>query len=207
MMIGVCGGSGSGKTTLARRLVDELGHDNAICISFDSYYRDHSHMTVEERAKVNFDHPDSLDVPLLVEHLAALSDGREVAVPVYDFATHTRSGDIDIVQPHKFVIIEGILLFAFEEVRDRLDYMIFRDCPTDVRAARRFKRDVQERGRTPESVRVQWATTVQPMHEVFVEPFAAHADLVTTHGLDLDDVVGDIAESLRQGGPLRLRHH
>lgn len=206
MMIGVCGGSGSGKTTLARRLVEALGHDSAICISFDSYYRDHSHMTVDERAKVNFDHPDSLDVPLLVEHLEALKNGHEVAVPVYDFATHTRSGDIDMVAPHDFVIIEGILLLAFQEVRDRLDYMIFRDCPTEVRAQRRFKRDVQERGRTPESVRAQWATTVQPMHEVYVAPFAAHADLVTTHGLELDEVVADIAESLRRGGPLRLRN-
>lgn len=204
MMIGVCGGSGSGKTTLARRLVESLGTDNAICISFDSYYRDLSQFSVEERAKVNFDHPDSLDVALLVEHLQTLKAGDEVAVPVYDFATHTRSGDIDMVSSHRFVIIEGILLFAFEQIRANLDYMIFRDCPTDIRAGRRFKRDVQERGRTPESVRTQWATTVQPMHEIYVEPFMAHADLVTTHGLDLDGVVTDIAESLRQGGPLYL---
>ncbi len=207
MMIGVCGGSGSGKTTLARRLVESLGTDSAICISFDSYYRDLSQLSVTERAKVNFDHPDSLDVELLVEHLQSLKAGDEVAVPVYDFSTHTRSGDIDIVAAHDFVIIEGILLLAFEEIRNNLDYMIFRDCPADVRAERRFKRDVQERGRTPESVRQQWATTVQPMHEIYVEPFMAHADLITTHGLDLDAVVTDIAESLRQGGPLTLRNN
>lgn len=203
-MIGVCGGSGSGKTTLAHRLVSSLGQSEATCVSFDSYYHDHSHLTVEQRAEVNFDHPDSLDVELLVAHLKALKAGQEVAVPVYDFANHTRSGDIDIVGPHSFVIIEGILLFAFEEVRNNLDFMIFRDCPTDVRAQRRFKRDVSQRGRTPDSVRAQWAQTVQPMHEIYVEPNARYADLVTTHGLDLDQVVASIADSLRQGGPLAL---
>lgn len=201
-MIGVCGGSGSGKTTLARRLVDTLGSEAATCMSFDSYYRDHSHLTVEQRAEVNFDHPDSLDVDLLVDHLQSLRDGTDVAVPVYDFATHTRSGDLHIVSPHRFVFIEGILLFAFPEIRDNLDVMIFRQCPNDIRAERRFKRDVQERGRTPESVRAQWAQTVQPMHEIYVEPFAEYADLITAHGQDLDRLVAEIADSLRQGGPL-----
>lgn len=201
-MIGVCGGSGSGKTTLAYRLVDALGPELATCVSFDSYYRDHSHLTLEQRALVNFDHPDSLDVDLLVDHLQTLKSGNDVAVPVYDFANHTRSGDLDIVSPHQFVFIEGILLFAFEQIRDNLDLMIFRHCPDDVRAARRFKRDVEKRGRTPESVRTQWATTVQPMHEIYVEPYAHHADLVTSHGQDLDLLVADIVESLHQGGPL-----
>ncbi|MCL4157235.1 UNVERIFIED_CONTAM: hypothetical protein GTU68_005457 [Idotea baltica] len=174
----------------------------ATCISFDSYYRDHSQLTLEERAAVNFDHPDSLDVDLLVDHLQALRAGSEVAIPVYDFSTHTRSGDLEIVSPHKFVFIEGILLFAFEQIRNNLDYMIFRQCPEPIRAERRFKRDVRERGRTPESVKLQWETTVKPMHDIFVEPFAEYADLVTTHGLDLDQLVREIAESLRQGGPL-----
>ncbi len=201
-MIGGCGGSGSGKTTLAHRLVEALGSDLATCISFDSYYRDFSQLTIEERAAVNFDHPDSLDVDLLVGHLQALRDDREVAVPVYDFTTHTRSGDLEMVSPRQFVFIEGILLFAFEEIRNSLDYMIFRQCPEQIRAERRFKRDVQERGRTPESVRLQWANTVKPMHDIYVEPFAGYADLVTTDGLALDQLVEQIAESLRQGGPL-----
>lgn len=198
-MIGVCGGSGSGKTTLAHRLVDALGPGMATCVSFDSYYRDHSHLTVEQRALVNFDHPDSLDVDLLVEHLEILRSGNDVAVPVYDFTTHTRSGDLDIVSPHPFVFIEGILLFAFEQIRDALDLMIFRHCPDEIRAERRFTRDVEKRGRTPESVRSQWETTVQPMHEIYVEPFAHHAHLVTHHGQDLDALVVDIADSLRNG--------
>lgn len=201
-LIGVCGGSGSGKTTLARRLADSLGAEVATCISFDSYYHDHSDLTVEQRARVNFDHPDSLDAGLLVEHLAALRDGNEVAVPVYDFATHTRSGDLDIVTPHRFVIVEGILLFAFPEVRDILDYMIFRECPEEVRAARRFKRDVEKRGRTPDSVRRQWAETVQPMHEIYVDPFAQYANLVTVHGEELDVLVPAITRTLQQEGPL-----
>jgi uridine kinase len=200
-LIGVCGGSGSGKTTLAHRLVGALGDDQATCLSFDSYYRDFSQLTVEERAEVNFDHPESLDVELLVDHLTALRAGNEVAVPVYDFTTHTRSGDLELVAPRRFVFIEGILLFAFEEIRNNLDYLIFRDCPEEIRAQRRFERDVQERGRTPESVRAQWEATVKPMHDIYVEPFAQYADLVTTHGLDLDHLVEEIAQSLRQGGP------
>ena len=188
---------------MARRLVEMLGPDVAGYISFDSYYRDHSHLTVEERAAVNFDHPDSLDVELLVSHLAAVRAGHEVAVPVYDFATHTRSEDIQIVDATDFVVIEGILLFAFEEIRDQLDYLIFRDCPEEVRAARRLKRDVRERGRTPESVRTQWETTVRPMHDVYVQPFAQYAHRITTHGVEeLEDVLPDIAEAVRRGEPL-----
>ena len=201
-LIGVCGGSGSGKTTLANRLVAALGSSAAACISFDSYYHDYSGLSVDERAGVNFDHPDSLDVDLLVEHLQTLRAGREIAVPVYDFANHTRSGDLELVAPSRFVIIEGILLFAFARIRRELDFLIFRDCEEPVRAQRRFRRDVSQRGHTPESVRSQWESTVQPMHEIYVAPFARHADLVTTHGEDLDEVVARIAESL-QGSRLR----
>lgn len=197
MTIGVCGGSGSGKTTLARRLVEELGPERAVSLSFDSYYKDHGRLTIEERAAVNFDHPDSLDVDLLIDHLRALRSGHDVAVPIYDFATHTRSGNLEMVAPTDFVVIEGILLFAFESIRNELDYMIFRDCPEDVRAARRFKRDVAERGRTPESVRQQWATTVSPMHNVFVQPNARFADIVTTHGEELEDFLPSLIETIQ----------
>jgi uridine kinase len=201
-MIGVCGGSGSGKTTLALRLVDALGPDVATCISFDSYYHDYSALTVDERAGLNFDHPASLDVELLIDHLRALRAGREVAVPVYDFVNHTRSGDLDVVAPRRFVIIEGILLFSFPQVRAELDYLVFRDCDEVTRAERRYRRDVSERGRTPESVRHQWVSNVQPMHEIHVEPFARYADLVTTHDQELDDVVAAIATSLSSEGRL-----
>ncbi len=198
-LVGVCGGSGSGKTTLARRLVDELGNGQATSVSFDSYYRDHGHLSVEERAAVNFDHPDSLDVDLLIDHLRSLKRGDKVAVPVYDFATHTRSGDFEVIEPQPFVIIEGILLFSSEIVRDTLDCLIFRDCPEDVRAGRRMRRDIDKRGRTPASVRTQWETTVLPMHAIHVAPFAHHADIVTTSDQDLDDIVRVIAATLRKG--------
>ena len=196
LLIGVSGGSGSGKTTLARHLVERLGHDRATRISFDSYYHDLSHLTTAERALVNFDHPDSLDVELLVDHLSTLKADREVAVPVYDFATHTRSGAVQMVEPRRYVVIEGILLFAFAEIRAVLDLLVFRDCPDDVRAARRRKRDVVERGRTPDSVVTQWDTTVLPMHRIHVQPYARHADLVTHHGEAIEDAVGDVIASI-----------
>ncbi len=197
LLIGVCGGSGSGKTTLAKRLIDALGPDDAVGVSFDSYYRDLAHLTVAERAEVNFDHPDSLDVEMLVDHLQSLRSGGEVAVPHYDFANHTRSGDIDLVTPERFVIVEGILLFAFAEIRHELDVLVFRDCPEETRAERRLRRDVTERGRTPDSVRHQWATTVQPMHELHVEPFARYADVVTTQAQELDDAVAAVLDLIR----------
>ncbi len=198
-LIGVSGGSGSGKTTLARRLVERLGSDRAVGLSFDSYYKDMAHMTTEQRAEVNFDHPDSLDVDLLVEHLTVLKAGGEVAVPVYDFANHTRSGDVDLVQSVDFTVIEGILLFAFVEIREMLDHLIFRDCPDQVRAERRMRRDVRDRGRSPTSVEVQWRTTVLPMHHIHVQPYAGYADLVTHHGEEVDDVVEAVAASLTRG--------
>ncbi len=197
LLIGVCGGSGSGKTTLAQRLVGALGSQDAVCVSFDSYYRDLAHLTVEQRAAVNFDHPDSLDVDMLVDHLQSLRAGNEVAVPHYDFANHTRSGDIDLISPQRFVIVEGILLFAFAAIRDELDVLVFRDCPEETRAERRLRRDVTERGRTPDSVRHQWATTVQPMHELHVEPYARHAHVVTTQAQELDDAVTAVLDLIR----------
>ncbi len=197
LLIGVCGGSGSGKTTLAQRLVHSLGPDDAVCMSFDSYYRDLAHLTVDQRAEINFDHPDSLDVEMLVDHLQSLRSGGSVAVPHYDFANHTRSGDLDLISPQRFVIVEGILLFAFAEIRHELDVLVFRHCPEDTRAERRLRRDVTERGRTPDSVRHQWATTVQPMHELHVEPYARYADVVTTQAQELDDAVTTVVDLIR----------
>lgn len=188
----MCGGSGSGKTTLARAVVNRFGPNRARSISFDSYYHDLSHMTADERAMVNFDAPPSLDVDLLTEHLEALREGREVAVPAYDFATHTRSGDLDLVPPTDFVIIDGILLFAFPEIRNRLDLRIFLDCPPDVRFERRLQRDVEQRGRTPESVRRQWNQTVEPMHKLHVDPHSRHAHLIVDYDHHLPDTADTV---------------
>lgn len=201
-LIGVCGGSGSGKTTLAHRLVDHLGRDQAQALSFDAYYRDFAGIPAAERSQLNFDHPDSLDDGLLVDHLKRLRQGSEIPVPVYDFAHHTRSADIELVEPTPYVIVEGILLFAFAEVRQQMDHLIFRHVEADVRAKRRLTRDVVERGRTAESVKQQWRKTVQPMHERFVEPFAAHADVITTPDQPLDQIVDQLGHAITNGLPL-----
>ena len=195
-IIGVCGGSGSGKTTLARELARELGSGQTSIISFDSYYHDLAHLTTEQRAAVNYDAPDSLDVDLLTDHLDALRRGAGIAVPVYDFATHTRSGDVDLIEASDFVIIEGILLFAFAEIRDLLDYLVYLDCPDDIRFQRRLVRDVNERGRTPDSVAEQWDTTVAPMHRLHVEPYAPHAHFLATYGPPAVEIAVKVARDL-----------
>ena len=187
-MVGVVGGSGAGKTTLVRGLVDRLGSDASV-LWFDEYYHDLVHLDPAERAVVNFDHPDSLDVDLLVAHMAALLAGRPAEVPVYDFSTHTRTGRTRLVQPGPVVVVDGILVLAFPAIRECLDISVFVDAPAEVRLTRRLDRDVRERGRTPESVRAQFAATVTPMHEAFVSPCRAFADLVL-------DGQGDLSENL-----------
>lgn len=195
-IIGVCGGSGSGKTTLARELARKLGSDRTAMVSFDSYYHDLAHLSTEERAMVNFDAPDSLDVALLTDHLATLRGGREVAVPVYDFASHTRSADVVIIEATEYVVIEGILLFAFAEIRDLIDYRVYLDCPRDIRYQRRLVRDVNERGRTVESVAEQWDSTVAPMHDLHVEPYAPHAHFLATYGPPAVEIAAKVARDL-----------
>ena len=187
-MVGVVGGSGAGKTTLVRGLVDRLGSDASV-LWFDEYYHDLVHLDPAERAVVNFDHPDSLDVDLLVAHMAALLAGRPAEVPVYDFSTHTRTGRTRLVQPGPVVVVDGILVLAFPAIRECLDISVFVEAPAEVRLTRRLDRDVRERGRTPESVRAQFAATVTPMHEAFVSPCRAFADLVL-------DGQGDLSENL-----------
>lgn len=196
ILIGICGGSGSGKTTLANALVAELGPDQATALSLDSYYLDLSHLDVAERAKVNFDHPDSIDTQLLLEHLQLLRSGGEIPVPIYDFSTHTRSPEIQTTKPVAYIIIEGILLFSFEEIRRTLDFLIYRRCPTALRATRREERDVIERGRSRESVRKQWEATVVPMHLEHVEPYASHAHLDLNHEIDVAEAVPAIIAEL-----------
>lgn len=197
LLIGICGGTGSGKTTLARLVAERLCHDQgsgaATVISFDAYYRDQGHLSPAERAEVNYDHPDSLDGELLVEHLRLLGQGQQAPVPVYDFATHTRSAECHVVKPAEVIMVEGILLFAFRPVVEQLDYRVFRRCPEEVRFQRRIRRDRAERGRTLASVQAQLAATVKPMHDLYVEPYADLADYVTDHGDDLDTVTADIA--------------
>ena len=175
-VLGVAGGSGAGKTTLVEGVVSRFG-DRAAVLWFDEYYHDLAHLDPADRATVNFDHPDSLDRGLLVEHLDGLMAGRAVDVPVYDFTTHTRTGRTRRVEPRPVVVVDGILVLAVPEVRRRLDLAVFVDAPEAVRLTRRMDRDVAERGRTPESVRAQFAATVGPMHDRFVAPSGEHAHL------------------------------
>ena len=204
-MVGVVGGSGAGKTTLVRGLVDRLGSDASV-LWFDEYYHDLVHLDPAERAVVNFDHPDSLDVDLLVAHMAALLAGRPAEVPVYDFSTHTRTGRTRLVQPGPVVVVDGILVLAFPAIRECLDISVFVEAPAEVRLTRRLDRDVRERGRTPESVRAQFAATVTPMHEAFVSPCRAFADLVLDGQGDLSEnldlILGRLADvAVTSGGP------
>lgn len=176
VLIGICGGSGSGKTTIARLVAAEIG---ASRLAFDTYYRDQSHRSPDERALVNYDHPDSLDVELFTDHLDRLSTGRPIEAPIYDFTTHSRTTEVERIEPTEVVIVEGILLLSFPEVANRLSLRVFRDCPEHIRFARRLGRDMTERGRTEASVYYQFASTVKPMHDAYVEPSRERADLVT----------------------------
>ena len=175
-VLGLAGGSGAGKTTLVDGLTSRLGAEASV-LWFDEYYHDLAHLPVERRAVVNYDHPDSLDEALLVDHLDGLLAGRAVDVPIYDFATHTRTGRTRRVEPRPVVVVDGILVLAAPELRRRLDLAVFVDAPVEIRLARRMDRDVRERGRTAASVQAQFEATVAPMHEAFVGPSATHADL------------------------------
>ena len=175
VLIGLSGGACAGKTTLAKALLDV---DNSITLlCFDDYYRDLSHITPEERAAVNYDHPDALDIELFVTHMDDLASGESVEVPDYDMATHTRPGGSHRLEAAPLVLVDGMLLLAVKQCRERLDLKVFVDAPRDVRLARRLVRDVAERGRDAESVEKQFNTSVEPMHESLVLPSAQYADL------------------------------
>ncbi len=211
LLVGICGGSGSGKTTLAERVRADLGPERTALLSFDTYYKDQSHLTYEERCNLNFDHPDTLDFELFLEHLDALAAGHPVDLPVYDFSTHARVADRTVrLDPHPIVVVEGILLFAFAEVAERLHLRVYRECPQHIRYARRLQRDTTERGRTADSVEAQFTATVAPMHDRYVVPSAARAHLVYRHGeLELDEIARqverEIDERLGSISPIDLR--
>lgn len=177
-IVGVAGGTGAGKTTLAHILFEHLGEDRAIRIAHDAYYRDFAHVPSDQRVQINFDHPDVLETDLLVQHLQALSRGETVFIPTYDFTTHSRSYRTLELCPRPIIIVEGILVLVEQILRDALNLKIFVDTPPDIRLIRRINRDVEERGRTPESVTLQYLETVRPMHDSYVEPSRKYADLI-----------------------------
>lgn len=173
----MAGGSGSGKTTFTNTLVEELGSANVSVIGQDSYYIDQSH-NFTACGSINFDHPDALDWELLSGHLEDLRQGRPIHVPIYDYATHQRQDNTILVLPKPYIVVDGILIFAAPKLIDRFDFKIFIDAPEELRFSRRLKRDVGERGRTPEGVRTQFNAHVKPMHDLFVEPSKHKADLI-----------------------------
>jgi uridine kinase len=182
IIVGVAGGTGSGKTTVSQAILDRVGRDRIAYLQHDSYYRDRSHVPLEERAKANFDHPDALESELLAQHLASLKAGQAVEIPVYDFTTHTRETRTVTVAPRKVILVEGILIFAERALRLLMDIKVFVDTDADIRFIRRLQRDITERGRTVESVIRQYTETVRPMHLEFVEPSKRYADVIIPEG-------------------------
>ena len=181
MVIGIAGGTGSGKTTITRRLVERFGGDVSV-IHHDNYYKAHHDMPYEERTLLNYDHPDSFDTDMLIEHLRLLKQGQSIQCPVYDYSIHDRTDKTITIRPTRVIIVEGILIYENRELCDQMDIKIFVDADADVRILRRIVRDVRDRGRSLESVINQYLSTVKPMHEAFVEPSKRRADVIVPEG-------------------------
>jgi len=181
-VIGIAGGTGSGKTTVTRRVIEVVGADRVALLQMDNYYKNQDHLSFEERTRINYDHPDAFDMPLLMEHLDALINGQEVESPLYSFVEHTRSRHTKPVKPAPVVVLEGIFALYDPELRQRMHLKVYVDADPDVRFIRRLKRDVDERGRSPESVIEQYLNFVRPMHIAFVEPSKRYADVIIPHG-------------------------
>jgi len=182
LVIGIAGGSGSGKTTVAQEILQRVGPDRIAFLQHDSYYKDLSGLPPTQRAEVNFDHPNSLETELLIEHIACLRGGKAVEVPIYDFSKHSRTAKSFTVQPRRVILVEGILIFTEAALREVFDVKIFVDTDSDIRFIRRLQRDISERGRTTESVIKQYQLTVRPMHMEFVEPSKRYADIIIPEG-------------------------
>jgi len=197
IIIGVAGGTGSGKTTVALKILERVGFDRVAYLPHDAYYRDASHLPPAERARLNFDHPDSLDNDLMAEHMRRLRASQAVEIPVYDFKTHSRLPETRRVEPQPIILVEGILIFADRQLRDLMDMKIFVDTDADLRLIRRLQRDITERGRSFESVVNQYLTTVRPMHLEFVEPSKRYADVIIPEGGHNEVAIDMVAARLR----------
>ena len=201
LIIGIAGGTGSGKTTLVDRLKEQFGDDISV-LTHDSYYAAHHDLTLEERQALNYDHPASFDTDRMIQDLEDLKAGKTIHCPVYDYAIHNRTDDTVEIKPTKVVIVEGILIFQNKALRDLLDIKIFVETDADVRILRRALRDVEERGRSLESVVTQYLTTVKPMHEQFVEPTRKYADIIVLEGghnlVALDMIMQRIASHIAE---------
>lgn len=196
VFIAIAGGSGSGKTTIARSVVDLVGTDKVIYIQQDAYYRDQAHLSLEDRSKINYDHPDSLELDLMSRHLEALRNGQSIELPVYDFESHTRTADTITLVSEPAVIVEGILLLSDPHLREQFDLRVYIDTDADLRLMRRLRRDILERGRTVESVLSQYERTVRPMHDRFVEPSKRYADIIIPEGINVG-AIGTVSSMIQ----------
>ena len=200
MFIAIAGGSASGKTTVVNEIIDRLGKDDITVISYDDYYKDLSHLTMEERKKVNYDHPDSFDDDLLFNNLTDLIEGRETMKPLWDFANHTRKPELVPLQPKRIIILEGILVLNNKKIRDLSDVKIFVKCDEDLRFIRRLSRDIAERGRTTDDVIAQYLATVKPMFNSYVRPSSKYADIIipndNKHDVALEFIISRIKDIL-----------
>ena len=201
LVIGIAGGTGSGKTTLMKNIIARFGEVVTV-LSHDNYYRRNDHLTYEQRCLINYDEPAALETDLMARHLEQLRRGEVIQCPKYDFANHNRSNETMTIEPKSVIIVEGILIFENEQLRDLMDIKIFVDTDADIRICRRIKRDVNKRGRTLESVLTQYQQTVKPMHEKYVEPSKAHAHIIVPEGgknlVALDMIVGRIQRHLQE---------
>lgn len=202
IVIGIAGGTGSGKTTVANVILQRVGTEHIIFLPHDAYYKDLQALSPAQRTLINFDHPDSLESSLLVEHIEILKRWESVEIPIYDFTTHSRTSEKTKIEPQAVILVEGILIFAEPDLLDHFDTKIFVDTPPDIRFIRRLKRDIDERGRTVESVIRQYETTVRPMHLEFVEPSKRLADVIIPEGglntVAMDMVVAQIEALLSE---------
>ncbi|MBL8786241.1 MAG: uridine kinase [Deltaproteobacteria bacterium] len=197
LVVGIAGGTGSGKSTLARRMARRVGEDRCAIVTQDNYYKDLSHLSVAARARVNFDHPDSIDSPLLVEHVRQLKAGQSIVSPRYDFSRHGRApGGIEI-PAREVILVEGILVLVWPELVSLMDIKIFVETPDDLRLLRRMRRDIADRGRDVDGVLGQYQETVRPMHDAFVKPSSRHADLIVPGEGDNQVVVRFLSTALK----------
>lgn len=203
ILIGIGGGTGSGKTTVARRIVQHLGEEKCAILPMDNYYRDMSLIPLEERRRVNYDHPDVIEHQLLVEHLRKLLDGQTVQIPTYDFVTYTRKSETISFSPKRVVLVEGIFALYYEKLRGLYELSVYVDAESDIRFIRRLVRDIKERGRSVENVVSQYLETVKPMHDAYVEPTKRYADIIVPKGgyndRAIEVVVNYITKRLEMG--------
>ncbi len=182
ILIGICGGTGSGKSTVAREIYESLNETEITIIQQDAYYKDQTHMQIEERCKTNYDHPFAFDTDLLIEHIQKLFAGETIQRPIYDFSIHNRSDETITITPRNIIILEGIMILEDKRLRDLMDIKLFVDTDADLRIIRRIVRDINERGRTLDSVIDQYTNTVKPAHEQFIEPYKKYADIIIPEG-------------------------